>query len=78
MEKWLKELKDHSDANIVLMLVGNKSDLKHLRSVKTEEATQFAEKNGLAFLETSALDSSNVEAAFQKVVSGKEKKGFYC
>ena len=71
VEKWLKELREHADANIVLMLVGNKCDLKHLRAVKTEEASIFAEKNSLAFLETSALDSSNVETAFQRVVSGK-------
>lgn len=40
--RWLKELRDHADANIVIMLVGNKSDLKHLRAVSTDEAKQFA------------------------------------
>lgn len=40
--RWLKELRDHADANIVIMLVGNKSDLRHLRAVPTEEAKQFA------------------------------------
>ena len=72
VEKWLKELREHADPNIVLMLVGNKSDLRHLRAVKTEEAAIFAEKYSLAFLETSALDASNVELAFQRVVSGKK------
>jgi leucyl aminopeptidase (aminopeptidase T) len=38
VERWLKELRDHADANIVIMLVGNKSDLRHLRSVQTEDA----------------------------------------
>lgn len=38
VERWLKELRDHADPNIVIMLVGNKSDLRHLRSVQTEEA----------------------------------------
>jgi hypothetical protein len=33
VERWLKELRDHADANIVIMLVGNKSDLRHLRFV---------------------------------------------
>ncbi len=42
--RWLKELRDHADANIVIMLVGNKSDLRHLRAVPTEEAKQFASK----------------------------------
>lgn len=42
--RWLKELRDHADSNIVIMLVGNKSDLKHLRAVPTDEAKAFASK----------------------------------
>jgi Ras-related protein Rab-11A len=45
--RWLKELRDHADSNIVIMLVGNKSDLRHLRAVPTEEAKKFA---GMCFL----------------------------
>ncbi|TFK46365.1 GTPase [Heliocybe sulcata] len=67
--RWLKELRDHADSNIVIMLVGNKSDLKHLRAVPTEEAKSFAAENGLSFIETSALDASNVEAAFQTILT---------
>lgn len=52
------------------MLVGNKSDLKHIRSVNTTDACAFAEQNGLFFLETSALDSSNVEQAFTQILQG--------
>lgn len=51
------------------MLVGNKSDLRHLRAVPTDEAKSFAEKNNLSFIETSALDSSNVEQAFQQILT---------
>ena len=42
VERWLKELKDHADTNIVIMLAGNKCDLRHLRAVSTEEAKKFA------------------------------------
>uniref|UniRef100_A0A673A3T8 Ras-related protein Rab-25 n=1 Tax=Sphaeramia orbicularis TaxID=375764 RepID=A0A673A3T8_9TELE len=42
VERWLKELRDHADNNIVIMLVGNKSDLRHLRAVPTDEARAFA------------------------------------
>ncbi len=38
VERWLKELRDYADSNIVIMLVGNKSDLRHLRSVQTDDA----------------------------------------
>ena len=46
VQKWLKELRDHADSNIVITLVGNKSDLKHLRSVQAETATEFASIEG--------------------------------
>ncbi|WEW56369.1 Rab GTPase ypt31 [Emydomyces testavorans] len=68
--RWLKELREHADSNIVIMLVGNKSDLRHLRAVPTEEAKQFASDNNLSFIETSALDASNVELAFQNILTG--------
>lgn len=47
--RWLKELRDHADTNIVIMLVGNKSDLKHLRAVPTDEAKAFSSKDPLIF-----------------------------
>lgn len=68
LERWLKELYDHAEATIVVMLVGNKSDLSQAREVPTDEARMFAENNGLLFLETSALDSTNVELAFETVL----------
>lgn len=68
VERWLKELRDHAVPNIVIMLVGNKSDLRHLRAVSTEEAKSFAEKNSLSFIETSALDSTNVELSFLTIL----------
>ncbi|UJR20746.1 hypothetical protein I4U23_023864 [Adineta vaga] len=69
VERWLKELRDHADTNIIISLVGNKSDLRHLRSVPSEEAKAFAEKNGVSFIETSALDSTNVEQAFHTILT---------
>lgn len=41
-ERWLKELYDHADPQIVVMLVGNKSDLASVRAVSTEDAKDFA------------------------------------
>ncbi len=42
VERWLKELRDHADPNICIVLVGNKCDLKHLRAVPTEEAQKLS------------------------------------
>jgi Ras-related protein Rab-11A/Ras-related protein Rab-11B len=69
VERWLKELRDHAEANIVVMLVGNKSDLRHLRAVETDEAMAFSEQHNLAFIETSALDASGVDTAFQRILT---------
>ncbi|XP_069141947.1 ras-related protein Rab-11A-like [Argopecten irradians] len=69
LERWLKELREHADNKIVIMLVGNKSDLRHLRAVPTDKAKAFAEKNGMSFIETSALDSTNVVTAFEYVLT---------
>lgn len=69
VERWLKELRDHTDANIVIMLVGNKADLRHLRAVPTETAKAFAEREETFFMETSALESMNVENSFTEVLS---------
>lgn len=68
VQRWLRELRDHADSNIVIMMIGNKSDLNHLRSVSPEDAQHFAEKEGLSFLETSALEALNIENAFQTVL----------
>jgi Ras-related protein Rab-11A len=64
---WLRELRAHTDPSIVVMLVGNKSDLRHRQKVDVEDAKDFAEDNNLAFIETSALDATNVDLAFETI-----------
>jgi len=78
---WLDELKQNADDNIIIMLVGNKKDLGHIREVSTEEGFQFADKNQLSFIETSAQErdgckvqlnpdepSGNVTRAFEDIL----------
>ena len=67
--RWLEELRGHADKNIVIILVGNKSDLEDQRAISTEDAKEFAETEGLFFLETSALNAVNVETAFSTVLT---------
>ena len=50
------------------MLVGNKCDLENIRDISVEEGKSLAEREGMFFMETSALDSTNVKAAFDLVV----------
>ncbi|EIE76545.1 hypothetical protein G6F57_007318 [Rhizopus arrhizus] len=68
VQHWLKELRDHADPNIVIMLVGNKVDLSESsRQVTTEDGGSLAEQEGFLFVETSALDATNVDKAFATV-----------
>ncbi|XP_030504558.1 ras-related protein Rab11C isoform X2 [Cannabis sativa] len=69
VQRWLRELRDHADSNIVIMMAGNKSDLNHLRAVSEDDGQSLAEKEGLSFLETSALEATNVEKAFQTILT---------
>uniref|UniRef100_K4ADK4 Uncharacterized protein n=3 Tax=Setaria TaxID=4554 RepID=K4ADK4_SETIT len=67
--RWLKELRDHADANTAVMLIGNKTDLAHLRAVAQADAAALAEREGLSFVETSALDATNVDTAFETALT---------
>ncbi|OHS97426.1 Ras-related protein Rab-11B [Tritrichomonas foetus] len=69
LSKWLKEIRDNTDRKITVMLIGNKSDLANMRSITLTEAKNYAETENLLFLETSALDSTNVQQAFTTLIS---------
>ncbi|EPS67330.1 hypothetical protein M569_07446, partial [Genlisea aurea] len=68
IERWLDELNTHCDTAVARMLVGNKSDLENIREVSVEEGKSLAEGEGLFFIETSALDATNVNEAFHIVI----------
>ncbi|KAL4341334.1 hypothetical protein GQ457_08G016370 [Hibiscus cannabinus] len=70
ISRWLEELRGHADKNIVIMLVGNKCDLTNLRAVPIEDAKEFAQRESLFFMETSAREATNVETAFFTVLTG--------
>lgn len=69
LARWLEELRGHADKNIVIMLIGNKCDLSSLRAVPTEDAEEFAQRENLFFMETSALESTNVETCFLTILT---------
>eukprot|EP00013_Stygamoeba_regulata_P027521 CAMPEP_0177652016 /NCGR_PEP_ID=MMETSP0447-20121125/12876_1 /TAXON_ID=0 /ORGANISM="Stygamoeba regulata, Strain BSH-02190019" /LENGTH=213 /DNA_ID=CAMNT_0019155175 /DNA_START=49 /DNA_END=690 /DNA_ORIENTATION=- len=66
LTSWLTDARNLTSPNTVIMLVGNKKDLESQRDVSYEEASAFAEENGLIFLETSAQSGENVEESFLK------------
>ncbi|CAH1441964.1 unnamed protein product [Lactuca virosa] len=72
--RWIKELKNltetatHSDTTSVRMLVRNKCDLGNIQAESVEDGKKLAENEGLIFMETSALDSTNVKTTFELVI----------
>lgn len=78
--RWLDDLRDVAYNKMVVLLIGNKDDLKAEREVSTEEGEQFANKNNLIFYEASAKTGHNIDEAFVSsatVINENIKNGFY-
>ena len=70
MSKWLKDIRDRCNENIVVILIGNKSDLAiEKRVVKREAAASWAAEHQIPYVETSAIDGTNVEEAFELIIN---------
>jgi len=65
LNSWLIEIEKNANKNIYKLLIGNKNDLEEKRKVTSQEGKDFAESNGMKFLETSAKTSDKVQEAFE-------------
>ena len=80
IQTWLKDCKELAPRTVLLVLVGNKSDLEEQRVISKERGENLAKENNMMFFETSALNGNGIEEAFQKsieVVDQKIRSGFY-
>ena len=66
---WLNECREMCFRDVLICLVGNKTDLENKRIVSKEEGQKFADDNGLLFFETSAQDGTNIEELFTQATS---------
>lgn len=79
VEEWLSEVNRHASESTLKLLVGNKADLTEDKKVDPAQAQAYADNLGISFLETSAKNSTNVEAAFltmaRQLILAKEASG---
>ena len=68
IDNWIIDLRTNGDKDILIILIGNKSDLNSKREVNKDEAENKAEQYNIAFLETSAKNGDNIDKAFGELV----------
>merc|ERR1719197_31475 len=67
--KWIDDVRTERGTDVIMMLVGNKTDLADKRQVSIEEGEAKAREYNIMFIETSAKAGFNIKALFRKVAS---------
>ncbi|RRT52472.1 hypothetical protein BHE74_00050464 [Ensete ventricosum] len=67
--KWIEEVRTERGSDVIIVLVGNKTDLVDKRQVPIEEGEAKAQELGVMFIETSAKAGFNIKALFRKIAA---------
>lgn len=67
--KWIDDVRTERGSDVIIMLVGNKTDLSDKRQVSTEEGERKAKELNVMFIETSAKAGYNVKQLFRRVAA---------
>lgn len=67
--KWIEDVRNERGNDVIIILVGNKTDLSEKRQVSVEEGEDRASKEGIMFIETSAKAGFNIKALFRKLAT---------
>lgn len=67
--KWIEDVRTERGTDVIIVLVGNKTDLTDKRAVSIEEGEAKAKEQDVMFIETSAKAGFNIKALFRKVAS---------
>jgi Ras-related protein Rab-6A len=65
--KWIDDVRAERGNDVIIVLVGNKTDLNDKREVTTAQGEDEARKNNLMFVETSAKVGHNVKTLFKRI-----------
>ena len=66
-QRWIDDVRAERGPDVLLCLVGNKTDLSTKRQVTVEEAEKKAKDQNLLFCETSAKAGYNIKILFRKI-----------
>ena len=66
---WIEDVRNERGNDVIIVLVGNKTDLSDRRQVSVEEGEDKANKDGIMFIETSAKAGYNIKALFKKLAT---------
>ncbi|KAJ8356994.1 hypothetical protein SKAU_G00197880 [Synaphobranchus kaupii] len=67
--KWIDDVRTERGSDVIIMLVGNKTDLADKRQITIEEGEQRAKELNVMFIETSAKTGYNVKQLFRRVAA---------
>lgn len=67
--RWVEEVRTERGSDVIIVLVGNKTDLVDKRQVSIEEGDAKAREFGVLFIETSAKAGFNIKALFRKIAA---------
>ncbi|XP_016302093.1 ras-related protein Rab-41 isoform X2 [Sinocyclocheilus anshuiensis] len=67
--KWIDDVRTERGSDVIIMLVGNKTDLADKRQVSVEAAEKKARDLGVMYIETSAKAGYNVKQLFRRVAA---------
>lgn len=67
--KWVEDVRTERGKDVIIVLVGNKSDISDRRQVSADEGQQKANEFGVLFVETSAKGGSNVKQLFRQLAA---------
>ncbi|TXT05988.1 hypothetical protein VHUM_03749 [Vanrija humicola] len=65
--KWVDDVRNERGDDVIIVLVGNKTDLNDKRQVTPEDLDKRAKELGVMSIETSAKAGHNVKALFKKI-----------
>ena len=78
ISNWVKQVEKHAAPGVEKILIGNKSDMKDEKVIDKERGEEVARENNMDFFETSALQGTGINDAFEfiarKIIKNLQEK----